>query len=183
MATPQCPWQHWTATGCWMWIHSVFPSSSKYLRMNLKFVSFQGQTIVRFQRSFITELWHNNPDKNERLGEGEFAFCYRGKCNGVTVAVKMLKNSVQTEDFKNYLKEVKLMAYIGQHPNIIQFYGAVIEKLDQSKTPSMNNFVALVGLHWMFCTPCRDCTDRCGTESVWSVAKILARAPQECDIG
>ena len=49
------------------------------------------------------------------------------------MAVKMLKSSVQTEDFKNYLKEVKLMACIGQHPNIVQFYGAVIEKLEQSK--------------------------------------------------
>lgn len=56
----------------------------------------------------------------------------------------MLKSSVQTEDFKNYLKEVKLMAYIGQHPNIIHFYGAVIERLDQSKKSGMNSFVVSV---------------------------------------
>ena len=77
-------------------------------------------------------------DRDDLLGEGECAFCFRGKFNGAAVAVKMLKPSVQMEDFKNYLKEVKLMASVGQHPNIIGFYGAFIEKLDQSEWADNN---------------------------------------------
>ena len=91
----------------------------------------------------------------------------------------MLKSSVQTAEFKSYLKEVKLMAWIGQHPNIIQFYGAVIEKLEQSKGRTcicLNLFEKkslFTGLSF-----CRDCTSCDGAESIWKLAQVLTAAPK-----
>lgn len=112
-------------------------------------------------------------DKSEILGEGQFACCFRGKFNGTIVAVKMLKSHVQTEDFKNYLNEVKLMAYIGQHPNIIQFYGAVIEKLEQSKKKyKKENGICCVRWWWTVRFFCRNCACCGRNESVRKLDKI-----------
>ena len=113
----------------------AFPPKFQIAANQLEICKFLSHLISRvdsYRRNFLNA---NDVDRNDLLGEGEFAFCFRGKFNGTEVAVKMPKSSVQTEDFKNYLKEVKLMACIGQHPNIIGFYGAVIEKLDQSEPP------------------------------------------------
>ena len=85
----------------------------------------------------------------------------------------MLKPSVEVEDFKNYLKEVKLMASIGQHPNVIGFYGAVIEKLDQSEL-IISMFHRPKGHILITWLSCRNFASRVGVESAWKFEKILA---------
>ena len=51
----------------------------------------------------------------------------------VDVAVKMLKNSRDKEYFMNFLKEIKVMAYVGQHENVVKFYGAMVDRIAKRK--------------------------------------------------
>ena len=68
----------------------------------------------------------------EVLGEGEYGRCHRGELEGEQVAVKVLKSNVDVEYFKNFLREVKLLAYIGNHDNIVQFHGAAVDRITES---------------------------------------------------
>ena len=49
-----------------------------------------------------------------------------GEYQGKLVAVKMTKNTTDVAAFKDFLREVKIMAYIGSHENIVEFLGAPV---------------------------------------------------------
>ena len=33
----------------------------------------------------------------------------------------------------NFLKEIKVMAYVGQHENVVKFYGAMVDRIAKRK--------------------------------------------------
>ena len=49
----------------------------------------------------------------------------------IPVAIKTLKNSADKEYFKSFLKEIKVMAYVGEHENVVKFYGAMVERISE----------------------------------------------------
>ena len=76
-------------------------------------------------------------DWNIELGSGEYGRCYKGffRQNGqnIPVAIKTLKNPADKEYFKSFLKEIKVMAYVGEHENVVKFYGAMVERISERK--------------------------------------------------
>jgi serine/threonine protein kinase len=51
--------------------------------------------------------------------------------NNTIVAVKTHIESVRVEEFKALLCELKIQAYLGQHPYILKFIGACTENIKQ----------------------------------------------------
>ena len=78
------------------------------------------------------------------LGSGEFGVVYFGVCKSESVAVKTFKRSVATDEFKAVvLAEVKMMAYLGDHENIVRFMGADISEIARSKHSFYGGTVAI----------------------------------------
>ncbi|ODM97664.1 Fibroblast growth factor receptor 3 [Orchesella cincta] len=68
-------------------------------------------------------------DETTILGTGAFGIVWKGSVvfsngDGITVAVKSIKRNVGVLYFKALLSELKIMAYIGKHPNIVSLVGA-----------------------------------------------------------
>ena len=61
------------------------------------------------------------------LGSGAFGKVVKGTYQGATVAIKMLKsNSSQNADYlRSLLGELKVMSYLGSHPNLVGLLGAI----------------------------------------------------------
>ncbi|CAG7719176.1 unnamed protein product, partial [Allacma fusca] len=72
-------------------------------------------------------------DFRSLLGKGEFGLVYKGDFYGLVVAVKTVKPSADIEMFKAILEEVKIMDYIGEHPNIIKFLGAETSNIQKKE--------------------------------------------------
>ena len=53
----------------------------------------------------------------------------QGCYNEQPVAVKAIKGAVNVEEFKAVLAEVKIMAYLGDHENIVKFVGAEVSQI------------------------------------------------------
>ena len=70
------------------------------------------------------------PDERSVLGEGQYGRCIRGKIRGQDVAVKMNKSS-DVSVFKDFLSELKIMAYVGVHENVVEFLGAVVDDIQK----------------------------------------------------
>ena len=71
-------------------------------------------------------------DPNVVLGEGAFGIVYRGKCRGLSVAVKMPKAfDISGEELEQFKDEVRMMAKL-YHPRIALFLGACIDGDDVS---------------------------------------------------
>lgn len=73
------------------------------------------------------------------LGQGAFGFVRKGAVELVNgkkqvVAIKMLKSSVEIDDFKGFLTELKIMAFIGYHPNIVSLVAACTQDIEQRKS-------------------------------------------------
>lgn len=49
--------------------------------------------------------------------------------NSIDVAVKTVKHNMEVLYFKTLLSEVKIMAYIGSHPNICSLVGACTQNI------------------------------------------------------
>jgi len=81
----------------------------------------------------------------EQLGEGAFAVCFKGVLWGKTVAVKVLKNDIESDDsvadystylhtsyttseelLKDFQQEINVMSYL-RHPNTVLLMGACID--------------------------------------------------------
>ena len=65
-----------------------------------------------------------------KLGEGSMAEVYEATFRGIKCAAKRLKRGVDkdTPQYNDLLLEVHTLASIGNHPNIVSFYGACIEE-------------------------------------------------------
>jgi len=72
-------------------------------------------------------------DQRSILGQGQFGIIYNGQCerNGeiTSVAFKTSKDSENVQSVKSLLAEIKLLIYIGSHPNIIELIGAYTEQI------------------------------------------------------
>jgi len=77
------------------------------------------------------------------LGQGEFGIVCRGNLkhinptNGMTilseVAVKSQLPTMEVEEFKNLLWEVKIMSHVGSHDCIVSFIGASTKSIKKRK--------------------------------------------------
>ena len=76
--------------------------------------------------------------RDTKLGSGEFGVVHPGICRSVPVAIKVLKHSVDVDEFKAVLAEVKIMAYLGDHEFIVNFVGAEISEIAKSKKANYN---------------------------------------------
>ncbi len=65
-----------------------------------------------------------------KLGEGSMAEVYEASFRGKKCAAKRLKQGVDegTAQYNDLLLEVHTLANIGNHPNIVTFYGACIQE-------------------------------------------------------
>ncbi|CAG7815389.1 unnamed protein product [Allacma fusca] len=70
-------------------------------------------------------------DKTSILGKGAFGLVVRGKYLGDPVAVKTTLPNAEVSYFKALLSELKVMAYIGSHPNVVHFIGAVTNRIKE----------------------------------------------------
>ena len=67
------------------------------------------------------------------LGSGEFGVVHPGTYNSEPVAIKSFKRSVEIDEFKAVLVELKIMAYLGDHEFIVKFIGAEISEIAKRK--------------------------------------------------
>ena len=68
------------------------------------------------------------------LGSGEFGAVHPGICNSEPVAIKSFKRSVDIDEFKAILGELKIMAYMGDYEFIVKFVGAEISEIAKRET-------------------------------------------------
>jgi len=73
-------------------------------------------------------------DETRELGKGAFGIVMKGRVTLTTgeekeVAVKTVKKNVGIMYFKALLSEIKIMAHIGQHPNVIGLIGCCTENI------------------------------------------------------
>jgi len=55
---------------------------------------------------------------------------YKGELNNnKVVAVKTVNNNPTRKSFNALLTEIKVMIYVGYHPNIVEFLGAVTKNI------------------------------------------------------
>ncbi|KAL6071019.1 Dual specificity protein kinase shkD [Balamuthia mandrillaris] len=70
------------------------------------------------------EIQASELEYKAKIGEGAFAEVFSGKCRGLHVAIKKLKQQRLSEEAtETFKKEVELMCGI-RHPNVIRFLGA-----------------------------------------------------------
>ncbi|CAG7666341.1 unnamed protein product, partial [Allacma fusca] len=77
-----------------------------------------------FNKDFEILEKHITIDKYDILGKGAFGMVIRGKYLKEEVAVKTTLPNAEVSYFKALLSELKVMAYIGSHENVVRFFGA-----------------------------------------------------------
>ncbi|XP_021946144.2 fibroblast growth factor receptor 2 [Folsomia candida] len=72
-------------------------------------------------------------DNENKLGEGAFGLVLKGKVEGMSdvVAVKTMKPRCEVDQFKGFMSELKIMMYIGRHPNVVALVGAHTDKIKE----------------------------------------------------
>jgi len=74
----------------------------------------------------------------EKIGSGNFGLVHKGSLTsryitlnavGKPIAIKVPKQDLEVEVFKNVLREVKIMAHVGSHENVVCFIGACTENI------------------------------------------------------
>ena len=70
------------------------------------------------------------------LGSGAFGQVVKGTHQGNHVAIKMLKNDANSnaDCLRSLLGELKVMSYLGSHPNLVGLIGAVTKKIKEGET-------------------------------------------------
>lgn len=73
---------------------------------------------------------------DKRLGSGAFGIVMKATAKGIrtneeetTVAVKMVKHMADYEEIRALISELKIMAYLGQHLNVVNLLGAVTKNI------------------------------------------------------
>ncbi|CAL8132870.1 unnamed protein product [Orchesella dallaii] len=87
----------------------------------------------------MNPLRHFRQGKN-RIGAGQFGVVYATEINGQTVAVKVAKERTKA-CVKSIMAEIKIMAFLGQHPHILSFVGSYTSELKRGCLP-------FAGLNW-----------------------------------
>ena len=69
------------------------------------------------------------------LGSGAFGQVVKGTYQGKEVAIKMLKNnsSQSPEYLRSLLGELKVMSYLGNHPNLVGLIGAITRNIKRGE--------------------------------------------------
>ena len=69
------------------------------------------------------------------LGSGAFGQVVKGEYHGGPVAIKMLKNngSQSAEYLRSLLGELKVMSYLGSHPNLVGLVGAITKDIKKGE--------------------------------------------------
>jgi len=60
---------------------------------------------------------------------GNFGTVYSGIAKGVPAAVKKPHTGCPKSTFKSFLSEVKILCYIGEHTNVVTFFGAYTKEI------------------------------------------------------
>jgi len=83
-------------------------------------------------------------DDSLLLGKGEFGLVYRGKVEGYDKELAIKKNTanISATSFKNMLSEIKIMIYVGKHPNIVSIVGAHTGDIRQGIQINSYNYVS-----------------------------------------
>lgn len=68
-----------------------------------------------------------NLAEEQILGTGQFGVVRKGRFKNQFVAVKSCKAGAGIEQFKEFLKEIKVLAFVGEHESIVYFHGAFAE--------------------------------------------------------
>jgi len=72
------------------------------------------------------------------LGTGQFGVVKKGLVNTGksldVVAIKSMKDDVDISDFKSFLFELKVMAYIGTHENVVSLVASCTDDIRSRKT-------------------------------------------------
>ena len=76
---------------------------------------------------------HCDTDISQLLGSGQFGTVVKGTLNGNVVAVKTVKENVDKIYIKSLLSELKVLIYLGNHPNIVGLMGAHTTKMRRGK--------------------------------------------------
>ncbi|CAL8112443.1 unnamed protein product [Orchesella dallaii] len=70
------------------------------------------------------------------IGKGNFGLVYKATCSisaendsVLSVAVKIPHPNCAKESFKSLLSELKILSYVGSHPNVVGFVGAYIKEI------------------------------------------------------
>jgi len=65
------------------------------------------------------------------IGAGQFGMVFKGAWLDQVCAVKTLRPGVSSDsvEYERLLAEVTVLSGVGAHPNIVRFYGAVVEEM------------------------------------------------------
>jgi len=67
------------------------------------------------------------------LGAGNFGTVYKGVAKGKLAAIKQPNKDCPKGTFNSVLTEVKVLNYIGMHPNVVAFFGAYTTEINKGK--------------------------------------------------
>ena len=77
---------------------------------------------------------------------------HSGFFNGEAVAIKKLKERVGVEEFKAVLAKMKIMIYLGDHGNVVKFFGSDVSQIASCKCsyPNVSSSHRLILLRILF---------------------------------
>jgi serine/threonine protein kinase len=83
-----------------------------------------------FNKAFELHPSRLQIDKTCLLGSGAFGIVFQGILDDYkTVAVKTIQDPTDNDKLDALLSELKIMSYVGRHPNVVQLFGAQIADL------------------------------------------------------
>ena len=83
------------------------------------------------------------------LGSGAFGQVVKGAYQGRPVAIKMLKNvaNQSAEYLRSLLGELKVMSYLGSHPNLVGLIGSITANIKGGEVYLLFEFCANGNVH------------------------------------
>ncbi|CAG7838414.1 unnamed protein product [Allacma fusca] len=77
-----------------------------------------------YNREFEIPKAQYQIDSKSVLGSGAYGIVKKGIVNGVPAAVKTIRTGADKSYLKSLLSELKILIYLGKHPNLIELIGA-----------------------------------------------------------